>query len=147
MLRLPNKRLPSAAGAGLRELQSRIDVLPTYAERVAAGKKAFAQRNKSRDPVFGEVRRVLREMVGDTERCAYCEDSALAEVEHIAPKDLYPEAVFTWTNYLYSCGPCNRPKSSHFAILEEVAGVAVATSVGESGRNLPWWRPAPARRR
>jgi len=39
------------------------------------------------------------------------------EVEHIAPKDLYPEAVFSWDNYLYACGPCNGPKNSRFAVL------------------------------
>jgi hypothetical protein len=39
------------------------------------------------------------------------------EVEHIRPKDLYPEAVFSWDNYLYSCGPCNGPKNNQFALL------------------------------
>ena len=50
-------------------------------------------------------------------RCAYCEDSAADEVEHIRPKDLYPDAVFLWENYLLACGPCNGPKNNKFAII------------------------------
>jgi len=52
-------------------------------------------------------------------RCAYCEDSAADEVEHIRPKDLYPQVVFAWGNYIYACGPCNGPKGSHFAVFVE----------------------------
>jgi uncharacterized protein (TIGR02646 family) len=68
-------------------------------------------------------------MAGGLKRCAYCEDSVADEVEHIRPKDLYPEAVFTWSNYLYACGPCNGPKNNGFAIVETVDGRVVATSV------------------
>lgn len=39
------------------------------------------------------------------------------EVEHIAPKDIYPEQVFDWQNYLYACGPCNSPKGSQYAVI------------------------------
>jgi hypothetical protein len=48
----------------------------------------------------------------------YCEDSVADEVEHYLPKDLYPERVFDWRNYLYSCGPCNGPKKSNFAVFD-----------------------------
>jgi uncharacterized protein (TIGR02646 family) len=49
----------------------------------------------------------------------YCEDSLASEVEHFRPKTFYPDLVFSWINYLYSCGPCNRIKRSHFRILVE----------------------------
>lgn len=42
-------------------------------------------------------------------------DSAADEVEHIAPKALFPERVFDWTNYIYACGPCNGPKSNRYS--------------------------------
>jgi hypothetical protein len=47
----------------------------------------------------------------------YCEDSLADEIEHIRPKDLYPEQVFVWENYVFACGPCNGPKNNRFAIL------------------------------
>jgi hypothetical protein len=46
----------------------------------------------------------------------YCEDSAADEVEHHRPKNLYPEHVFVWQNYLYACGPCNGPKKNQYAV-------------------------------
>lgn len=129
MLRLPNKRLPTAARDGLRALQAQVDGLPTYEARVAAAKTEFSKKNTAANPIFREVRRVLEAMAGGLKRCAYCEDSVADEVEHIRPKDLYPEAVYTWTNYLYACGPCNGPKNNGFAIVDTVAGRAVATPV------------------
>jgi uncharacterized protein (TIGR02646 family) len=55
-------------------------------------------------------------MCSGVRRCAYCEDSLADEVEHVRPKDLFPQVVFAWTNYVYACGPCNGPKGSHFAV-------------------------------
>jgi len=46
------------------------------------------------------------------------EDAPADEVEHHSPKDLYPELVFVWRNYLYACGPCNRRKNNHFSIID-----------------------------
>ena len=51
-----------------------------------------------------------------TKRCVYCEDSMADEVEHFRPKNLYPELVFDWSNYVYSCGPCNGSKLGRFAL-------------------------------
>lgn len=60
-------------------------------------------------------------MCSGAQRCAYCEDSVADEVEHIKPKDLYPESVFVWENYLYACGPCNGPKNNQFAVFSSMA--------------------------
>lgn len=56
-------------------------------------------------------------MCSGAQRCGYCEDSVGDEVEHIQPKDLYPERVFIWENYLLSCGPCNGGKNNRFAVI------------------------------
>jgi uncharacterized protein (TIGR02646 family) len=77
--------------------------------------------------IFEEVKRALTQMCSGARRCAYCEDSAADEVEHIRPKDLYPRVVFAWSNYVYACGPCNGPKGSHFAVF--VAGADVPIEV------------------
>lgn len=65
---------------------------------------------------FRRVRSTLTSMCAGAKRCMYCEDSAADEVEHHRPKDLYPEHVFDWENYLYACGPCNGPKNNRFAV-------------------------------
>ena len=64
------------------------------------------------------VRSALTQMCQGARRCGYCEDSVADEVEHIKPKDLFPEEVFQWRNYLYACGQCNSPKNNKFAIFE-----------------------------
>jgi uncharacterized protein (TIGR02646 family) len=61
-------------------------------------------------------------MCSGAQRCCYCEDSAADEVEHIKPKDLYPEETFVWENYLYACGPCNGPKNNRFAVFNPATG-------------------------
>jgi uncharacterized protein (TIGR02646 family) len=120
MIQLPDIALADAAAAGLRALQAEVDAVDSYAERVAEGKRLFGLRNTPGNAVFDEVKRTLHRMCAGARRCAYCEDSEADEVEHVRPKDLYPQAVFAWSNYVYACGPCNGPKGSHFAVF--VAG-------------------------
>jgi len=65
------------------------------------------------------VRQTLTQMCCGARRCGYCEDSVADEVEHIKPKDLYPEAVFVWENYLYACGQCNGGKNNKYAVFSD----------------------------
>jgi len=122
MIRLPNKSLPQTAQRQLRRWQREIDGIPGYVEQVAAAKKQFSARNKVGNQTFGSVKATLTTMCSGAQRCGYCEDSAADEVEHIKPKDLYPEVVFVWENYLYSCGPCNGPKNNQFAVFSHETG-------------------------
>jgi uncharacterized protein (TIGR02646 family) len=117
MIQLPAKLLPERAARYLRKFQQEIDKLPLYSDRVATGKKKFESRNKTTNKTFQAVRNTLSEMCSGAQRCCYCEDSLADEVEHIRPKDFYPEQVFVWENYVYACGPCNGPKKSKFAII------------------------------
>ena len=117
MIKLPANPLNTQPARYLRDWQAKIDGLPAYSDRVAAGKAKFSSRNTNRNATFRHVREVLTGMCQGARRCAYCEDSVADEVEHIAPKDLYPEAVFSWDNYLYACGPCNGPKNNQFSVL------------------------------
>lgn len=116
MIRLPEKALPEAVGRQLERWQAEVDALGSHAEQVAAAKKRFHQRNTPRNRTFVAVRRHLLKLCSGAMRCGYCEDSAADAVEHIWPKDLYPEWVFAWRNYLYACRPCNGPKSNRFAV-------------------------------
>jgi hypothetical protein len=117
MIRLPLVPLPARAQSQLSRWQQDIDAIANYASRVAAGKTRFASRNTSTNGTFREVRKALKQMCSGAKRCAYCEDSASNQVEHMRPKDLYPDQVFQWTNYTYACGLCNGPKNNRFGVL------------------------------
>ena len=116
MIQLSDLPLPSVAQDKLDKWQQTIDGVAAYDDRVDKGKKLFSLFNRAHNPTFKQVRQVLTEMCSGARRCAYCEDSVADEVEHIKPKDLYPEWVFVWENYLYACGPCNGPKNNQFAV-------------------------------
>lgn len=117
MIRLRDAALSARVAKLLDRYQADVDAATTYAERVERAKAAFARRNKDSDPAFKEIRRALAALCSGNRRCCYCEDSFADEVEHIQPKDLYPDLVFSWLNYLYACGPCNGPKNNRFAVI------------------------------
>jgi uncharacterized protein (TIGR02646 family) len=123
---------PGAAGE-LAALQSKVDGEPDYPSRVAAAKRRWESTRKGESP-FAEVKTALDAMCWGHRRCVYCEDSLADEIEHFWPKDLYPDRVFAWENYLYACGPCNGPKGNAFAILPpgSVAAVEVARKKGDA---------------
>lgn len=131
MLHLTDKPLSAAAISRLRQYQDAVDVKPTFPEKAAEGKKLFSKYNKKTNVVFKVVRGNLADMSGGTIRCNYCEDSNANQVEHIYPKNYYPERCFNWQNYCYSCGPCNQPKSDKFAIFDN------ATNLEFNLKNLP----------
>ena len=119
MLYLDGPGLDGETANGLRRYQAKVDATHTYPERVAAGKTLFSSYNRQENRVFRVVRERLATMCSGARRCGYCEDSAGDEVEHIKPKDLYPEDVFVWENYLLACGPCNGGKNNRFAVLRD----------------------------
>lgn len=125
MLFLKNKPLDPAAALLLDEYQDAVNSKLTFPEKVKEGKKLFSKYNKKRNAAFKEVRKNLSEMSGATVRCNYCEDSNANQVEHIYPKNYYPERCFVWENYCYACGPCNQPKSDKFAIFDGKDGFEV----------------------
>ena len=58
--------------------------------------------------------------------CSYCEDAvknyANLQVEHVLPKDLYPQLKLEWSNFLLSCANCNgrANKSNKDVRLEDI---------------------------
>jgi uncharacterized protein (TIGR02646 family) len=125
MIRVPAAYLPVETLEGLKNYQDTVDGQLTYALRVAVAKSEFQRRNIKRNKIFRSVHHGLDSMCRGARRCMYCEDSVADEIEHYRPKDLYPELVFAWGNYLYSCGPCNGPKRNFFAIFANPAGEIV----------------------
>ncbi|MFW0718843.1 hypothetical protein [Pedobacter sp. N23S346] len=106
----------------LKEYQDQIDSLATFQLRSDKAKNVFSTRNRIGNKVFDAVKVKLTEMCSGARRCVYCEDSVADEVEHIHPKDLYPNLCFHWDNYVYACGNCNGPKNNKFAIFRKDNG-------------------------
>jgi uncharacterized protein (TIGR02646 family) len=119
MLLLKNKPLTTEAARLLQQYQQQVDAKATFSDKVDEGKRLFALKNNLDNVAFKVVRSSLSEMSGGTVRCNYCEDSNANQVEHIYPKNYYPEKCFEWENYCYACGPCNQPKSDKFAVFKE----------------------------
>lgn len=142
MVRLFPKDLDAVHATALDAWQAEVDASADYPSQVAKAKEDFARRNTKTSATFRHVRAKLEEMCCGARRCAYCEDSMADEVEHMRPKDLYPGEVFSWSNYVYACGPCNGPKNNHFAVLIGRPGKLVDVS---RGRTAPVARPASGR--
>ena len=143
MLYLEDPGLDAATTQGLRRYQGRVDSAGTYAERVQAGKDLFSRYNRRENQVFGVVREQLATMCAGARRCGYCEDSVGNELEHIKPKDLYPETVFVWENYLLACRPCNGGKNSRFSVIRDGRVVDVTRRRGAPVRRPSSGPPAP----
>jgi uncharacterized protein (TIGR02646 family) len=127
MIKLPTVDLDRNTVAKLAEWQAEVDINSDYSTKVAAAKSEFGRRNTATNPTFKAVKAALTQMCAGARRCVYCEDSLADEVEHIAPKDLYPERVFLWDNYVYACGPCNGPKNNKYAVIDSNGMLVVVT--------------------
>ena len=143
MLYLDDPGLDAATTRGLNRYQVKVDSERTYAERVERGKDLFKSCNRRANRVFRVVRERLATMCSGARRCGYCEDSVGDEVEHIRPKDLYPEAVFLWENYLLACGPCNGGKNNRFSVIRGGRLVNVTRRRGDPVRRPRSGAPAP----
>lgn len=42
--------------------------------------------------------------------CAYCKRNCKGEVDHFRPKSRFPEIVYEWANWVFSCHDCNHAK-------------------------------------
>lgn len=120
MIRLTRPTLQTNVSGKLNDYQSTVNAESDYTKRVALGKELFAKHNKKGNATFDAVKAALLGMSCGAERCHYCEDSKADEVEHLHPKDVYPESVFDWSNYFYACGGCNNPaaKGNHCAVID-----------------------------
>ncbi|RWP75837.1 hypothetical protein [Mesorhizobium sp.] len=136
MLLLPNVGLSAAAIAKLAQWQAEVDSQLNYPAQVEAAKAKFKQQNTRQNGTFQAVKVALTSMCSGARRCVYCEDSVADEVEHMAPKDLYPDKVFGWGNYVYACGPCNGPKNNKFGVID-AAGALVDVTRKPRGPVVP----------
>jgi uncharacterized protein (TIGR02646 family) len=126
MLKLPERDLPEHARETLEGYQSEINQAGNFAARRERAKAYW--KNRRNNEAFDQVRAALTAMSGKTRRCHYCEDSVADEIEHIKPKDHYPEEAFVWLNYAYVCGACNIAKGDRFEVFSYETGKRVSVS-------------------
>lgn len=88
--------------------------------------------------------------------CAYCEERSRGEVDHFRPKSLYPELVYSWSNWLFACRDCNQAKSGKWPVEGYVDPCAKSrpthpelyfTFDTRTGEILPMENLSPRRRR
>ncbi len=132
MIQLENLSLSSSTSRSLRQYQAEVDGEPDFPSRVAKAKKIWPSKKQNKP--FEEIKTKLTTMCAGAKRCCYCEDSAADEIEHIFPKNIYPEKTFVWENYLYACGPCNGPKNDNFAVFDLQNGALMDVT---PPRNMP----------
>lgn len=137
MIKLPdNIAPPKNVLDKLKKYQDDIDKLDSFTKKSDKAKSSFKSKNTKKNKTFESVKVSLTKMCSGARRCVYCEDSVGDEVEHIRPKDLYPELCFVWENYVYACGNCNGPKSNKFAVFRDADGEFHDTS-SEKGVQPP----------
>src|SRR5208283_1639506 len=117
MLQTRNVRLPVAVRDGLAAHQAVVDAQPTFPEQVELGRQRYRNNSHADDPIFGVIRAALSRMAPGPNRCVYCEDSSAHQIDHFRPQDFYPEGIFDWWNYVWSCGYCNTVKGARFCVI------------------------------
>lgn len=100
--------------------QKEVDAIPLDNKWKDGLDKLWSDHSKSGE--FDEIKDCLKAMCPGLVRCCYCEDSAAASIEHIAPKVFYPGQTFDWGNFLYICGICNGSKNVSWAIFTDIEG-------------------------
>ncbi|MGV8889812.1 MAG: HNH endonuclease [Pseudomonas sp.] len=114
MISITSRDLERHSLERLQGLQDEVNRLVGYEAQVAYAKSSWSRKPAG---LFTGLKARLAEMCSGNLRCVYCEDSLADEIEHMRPKDLYPEQAYVWGNYVLACGPCNGPKNNKFAVL------------------------------
>lgn len=135
MIKLPAVTLSEGTLLTLSGFQQDVNSQLSYAQQVTRGKLLFEQKSSSQ--AFRPVREALGRLCAGARRCCYCEDSQATDIEHIWPKDFYPELVFNWDNYLYGCARCNRPKANRCEIYSDDTRLNVPSFVKQHKTHPP----------
>ncbi|MEO8153402.1 MAG: HNH endonuclease [Rhizobacter sp.] len=118
MIAIPPRPLEAAPLEALAKLQQLVGEQGDYVAQVTYAKTSWGRKPKA---LFATLKGKLAIMCSGNRRCTYCEDSLADEIEHMRPKDLYPDQAYVWENYVLACGPCNGPKNNRFAVLDAAA--------------------------
>lgn len=143
MIQLARPTLSANAALKLIQYQAAVDAEETFPAQVTFAKNDFPKKNVVGNSAFDDVKAKLKTMTSGAERCHYCEDSKADEVEHLLPKDVYPNLCSDWNNYLYACGNCNGPKNNKCAVVDTVTNTLVDVTPARAKKNSPPPAPTP----
>jgi hypothetical protein len=146
MIQLKRPALNQNAANNLQQFQTAVNNQIDFPAKVAFAKDDFPKKKVVSNATFQHVKTKLIEMSSGAERCHYCEDSKADEVEHLFPKDVYPDRCYDWLNYYYSCGPCNVKKNNKFAVIDLNTQELIDITPPKKRKNgppLPLPQPAP----
>ena len=143
MIQLVRPALSVNAARSLQQYQTAVDGQPDFPAQVSFAKSDFPAKNVIGNATFDEVKLRLLDMSSGAERCHYCEDSKADEVEHLLPKDVYPNHCYNWNNYYYSCGNCNGPKNNKCAVINAATNTLIDITPPKKLRNAEPVAPPP----
>ena len=97
-------------------------------EKAVSKYKSFNQipKNEKKNLLKHYRHAAIKSMLFESshKKCAFCEtfpgQSGDIEVEHYAPKSLYPKLTFEWKNLLPACKKCNGYKGDHDTVEEPI---------------------------
>ncbi len=113
MRRIGRLELSADITAVLAERTRRIERKRLFERRVEEAMRLW----DSRVQAIERVAELLRDqMAPGPGRCMYCEGGEGDQIDHFWPRAAYPERTYVWANLLWSCGPCNRRKSTYFPL-------------------------------
>ena len=99
----------------------------------------FALDRSSRSYADDHIRDALRHETAS--KCAYCESRmehvSPSNIEHIKPKDSFPELVVDWNNLTLACSTCNSRKGTYY----DAACELVNPYVDDPDDHLMWAGP------
>lgn len=142
MIQLIRPTLKPTAQTELESYQAVVNGKGGFPAKVSFAKENFSKKNIKGNHAFDDVKEKLLVMCAGAERCHYCEDSKADEVEHILPKDVYPDKCYEWQNYVYACGNCNGPKNNQCAVIND-DGDLIDLTPPKKKRDQPAPIPSP----
>lgn len=71
----------------------------------------YYRNNSGRKPTDSQWRKLINDLKSPFHgNCGYCETQCRGEVDHFRPKSRFPELVYDWSNWIFSCHDCNHAK-------------------------------------
>jgi len=116
MHRVRNCSLPQEINDELKKYQANVLKKGTFQEQKKEADRLWRNKNREKNRVFSQVRKILKKMAPIGGCCMYGESNTGSQIEHFRPKSSFPECAFEWENFLPACGDCNLEKRSSFKV-------------------------------
>ena len=138
MLRQIEQDLSLETIAHLASLQAKVDAAIGFEAQAELADRLWRAKENSHagKTAFAEIKERLIKMSVGRKLCNYCEQNEGSDIEHIAPKSLFPHLAFVWSNYLLACKHCNTGYKLDAMYVFHPSGSAI-TVFAKRGLNPP----------